>query len=141
MWRTMCKSKIHRATVTDANLHYPGSLTLDRLLMEASDIIPYERVQVVNVNNGARFETYVIEGTPGGGQVCLNGAAARCGEPGDLVIVISYAIMDSHEAIGHVPTVVHVDERNKIRSLVREPEKQTGRGAEAQRDSEVEIGK
>jgi aspartate 1-decarboxylase len=128
MWRTMCKSKIHRATVTDANLHYPGSLTVDKLLMEASDIIAYERVQVVNVNNGARFETYVIEGTPGQGQVCLNGAAARCGEPGDLVIIISYATMDNQEAAGHIPTIVHVDEQNQIREVVKEPEPAVEKG-------------
>jgi aspartate 1-decarboxylase len=126
MWRTMCKSKVHRATVTDADLNYPGSLTVDRLLMEASDIIPYERVQVVNVNNGARFETYVIEGAPGEGQICLNGAAARCGEPGDLVIVISYAIMTNEDALRHLPTVVHVDNRNRITEVVREPEQAAG---------------
>lgn len=112
MWRSMCKSKIHRATVTAAELHYPGSLTIDEDLMDAADIVPYERVQVVNINNGARFETYAITGERGRGEICLNGAAARLGQPGDLVIIISYVMMEDREARGHEPLVVHVDQRN-----------------------------
>jgi aspartate 1-decarboxylase len=114
MWRVMCKSKIHRATITDANLHYPGSLTIDRDLMAAADLLPSEQVHVVNVNNGARFETYVIEGQAGSGEMCLNGAAARLGQPGDLVIVISYALMEESEARRHEPTVVLVDNQNRL---------------------------
>ena len=113
MWRMMCKSKIHRATVTDANLHYPGSLTVDPVLLKAADILPSEQVQVVNISNGARFETYVIEGAPGAGEICLNGAAARLGQPGDTVIIISYALMEDSQARCYSPTVVLVDEKNR----------------------------
>ena len=94
MFLTMFKSKIHRATVTEANLNYMGSITIDEALMEAAGIMPNEKVQVVNNNNGARFETYVIKGTRDSGVICLNGAAARLAQPGDVVIIISYAIMD-----------------------------------------------
>ena len=111
--RTMLKSKIHRATVTDADLNYVGSITLDRDLLEAADIRPYEHVHVVNISNGARFETYAIEGPPGRGDVCLNGAAARLAHPGDLVIVLSYAAFDEAELDGYAPVVVHVDEANR----------------------------
>ncbi len=97
MRRTLCKSKIHRATLTGADLHYEGSLTVDRELMDAADLLPFEKVQVVNVNNGARLETYVIEGARGSGTVQLNGAAARLGMPGDLVIVISYGEYEDAE--------------------------------------------
>ncbi|MFB3904828.1 MAG: aspartate 1-decarboxylase [Acidobacteriota bacterium] len=114
MWRTMCKSKIHRATVTDANLNYPGSLTVDTDLLAAADILPFEQVQVVNVSNGARFETYVIEGDARSGQMCLNGAAARLGHPGDTVIVISYALMEDAQARRHTPIIVYVDGKNRI---------------------------
>jgi len=114
MWRMMCKSKIHRATITDANLQYPGSLTVDRELLAAADILPFEQVHVVNVSNGARLETYVIEGDPGSGQMCLNGAAARLGHAGDTVIVISYSLMEDAQARRHTPTIVHVDAQNKI---------------------------
>lgn len=114
MYRTMCKSKIHRATITDANLHYEGSVTIDSDLMEAADILPYEKVQIVNINNGARLETYAIEGKPGEGEICLNGAAARLGAPGDKVIIISYATVEDAEARQWVPRKVHVDERNKM---------------------------
>jgi len=110
----MCKSKIHRATITEANLNYPGSLTVDLSLLKAADILPFEQVQVVNVSNGRRFETYVIEGEAGSGEMCLNGAAARLGHPGDTVIVISYALMEDSQARCHTPAVVHVDARNKI---------------------------
>ena len=109
----MCKSKIHRATITDANLNYTGSLTVDSDLLRAADILPFEQVQVVNVSNGARFETYVIEGKAGSGEVCLNGAAARLGHPGDTVIIISYAFMEDSKAHCHTPVVVHVDPANR----------------------------
>lgn len=111
--RTMMKSKIHRATVTDADLNYVGSITIDTDLMEAADILPYEQVAVVNINNGERFETYTIEGAAGGGDICLNGAAARLAQPGDLIIVISYAQYDEAELRGYEPTVVHVDRDNR----------------------------
>ncbi|NPV74212.1 MAG: aspartate 1-decarboxylase [Pelotomaculum sp.] len=114
MFLTMLKSKIHRATVTESNLNYMGSITIDEELMEAADILPNEKVQVVNNNNGARFETYVIKGPRGSGVICLNGAAARLVQPGDLVIIISYAIMDAGEARTYRPAVVMVDGRNKI---------------------------
>ena len=111
--RTMMKSKIHRATVTDANLNYVGSITVDTDLLQAADILPYEQVFVLNINTGARFETYAIEGPAGGGDICLNGAAARLAQPGDLVIVLTYAQYDEAEARGFEPTVVHVDASNR----------------------------
>lgn len=114
MQRTMCKSKIHRAIVTEANLLYHGSITIDRRLMEEADIYPFERVQVANLNNGERFETYVIEGPEDSGVICLNGAAARCVEPGDPILIMSYAVLDDKEARMIQPKVVHVDERNRI---------------------------
>ena len=114
MRRELFKSKIHRATVTDANLNYEGSVTIDEDLMTAADLLPHERVQVVNVNNGARFETYVLPGDAGTDVVCLNGAAARLGEIGDRVIIISYAHFDEAEAAAHQPRVVTVDESNRI---------------------------
>lgn len=110
--RTMMKSKIHRATVTDANLNYVGSITIDTDLLEAADIQPYEHVHVVNINNGARLETYAIEGPRGSGAICLNGAAARLAQPGDLVIIITYAQYLEEDCRGYEPTVVHVDENN-----------------------------
>ncbi len=113
MRRRMMKSKVHRATVTDANLHYVGSITVDRDLMEAADLLEYEQVAVVDVDNGARLETYVIEGERGSGAICLNGAAARLVSPGDRVIIISYAEYDEAELEGYSPTVVHVDRRNQ----------------------------
>lgn len=117
MRRIMFKSKVHRATITDANLHYEGSLTLDQQLMEAADMLPYEQVSVLNINNGERFETYVIPGERGSGMVCLNGAAARKGQVGDRVIILTYAEMSDEEARHHQPTVVLVDERNAIVEL------------------------
>ncbi len=114
MFLTMFKSKIHRATVTEANLNYMGSITIDEALIEAAGIMPNEKVQVVNNNNGARFETYVIKGPRDSGVICLNGAAARLVHPGDVVIIISYAIMDSNEARSYSPIVVMVDGGNKI---------------------------
>lgn len=112
MRRRMMKSKIHRATVTDADLHYVGSITLDRRLMEAADLLEHEQVAVVDLDNGARLETYVIAGEPGSGDVCLNGAAARLVSPGDRVIVISYADYDDAELHRYAPLVVHVDSAN-----------------------------
>ena len=114
MLRTMCKSKIHRATVTGADLNYIGSITIDPELMEAADLLEYEQVAVVNVNNGARFETYVIPGERGRGEICLNGAAARMVHPGDKVIVISYAQYDEAEMEGYRPRFIFVDEQNRI---------------------------
>lgn len=114
MKRIMCKSKVHRATVTDADLNYEGSITLDPLLLEAADIREYEQVQVVNINNGARFETYAIVGVPGSGDVVLNGAAARLVQPGDRVIIISYATYDDVELETYEPRLVFVDEANRI---------------------------
>jgi aspartate 1-decarboxylase len=110
--RRMLKSKIHRAVVTDANLHYVGSITIDPDLLAAADILEYEQVAVVDIDNGARFETYAIAGRPGSGDMCLNGAAARLVSPGDRVIVISYADYDQGELEHHEPVVVHVDAAN-----------------------------
>lgn len=117
MRRTMCKSKIHRATVRDANLDYEGSITLDPVLMEAADLLPYEQVHVVNINNGARFETYTIVGARGSGDVTLNGAAARLVQPGDKVIVISYGVYDEAELESFEPKLVFVDADNRIVSI------------------------
>jgi aspartate 1-decarboxylase len=114
MQRHLMKSKIHRATITSADLDYEGSLTVDQDLLDAADLIKGEEVQVVNLNNGERFSTYVIPGLRGSGVVQLNGAAARLGLPGDLVILISYGVFTAEEAAGHVPRVVFVDERNRI---------------------------
>jgi aspartate 1-decarboxylase len=111
--RTMMKSKIHRASVTDANLNYRGSITIDRDLMDAADLLEYEKVQVANIDTGARFTTYVIEGERGSGTLCLNGAAARLAHVGDKVIVISYGIYDAGELADHRPRIVHVDENNR----------------------------
>lgn len=114
MMRTMFKSKIHRATVTEANLNYVGSITIDSDLLKAADILEYEQVAVVNINNGERFETYTIAGPAGSGIICLNGAAARKAQPGDLVIIITYAQMNEAELANHRPTVVQVDASNRI---------------------------
>lgn len=113
MRRRMLKSKIHRAVVTDANLHYVGSITIDPDLLAAADILEHEQVAVVDIDNGARFETYAIAGRPGSGDMCLNGAAARLVSPGDRVIVISYADYDQGELEHHEPVVVHVDAANR----------------------------
>lgn len=112
--RTMLKSKIHRAKVTDANLHYEGSITIDPVLMEAADILPFEQVHVVDIDNGARFETYTIEGERGSGVICLNGAAARLVQKGDLVIIISYTTIAEDEASNVQPKIVKVDAENRI---------------------------
>jgi aspartate 1-decarboxylase len=115
----MFKSKIHRATVTEANLNYMGSITIDEALLEAAGILPNEKIQVVNNNNGSRFETYVIKGERDSGMICLNGAAARLVQPGDTVIIIAYALLDSREARTFSPTIVMVDGSNKISELRR----------------------
>jgi aspartate 1-decarboxylase len=117
MYRTMFKSKIHRATVTKADLHYVGSITIDADLMDAADLLPGEQVAVVDVTNGARLETYVISGERGSGVIGINGAAAHLVAPGDLVIIISYATMPDAEARSFEPRVVLVDEANQITHL------------------------
>lgn len=114
MFRILCKSKIHRATVTDANLNYEGSLTLDPILMEAAGLVPFEQVHVLNLNNGARFETYLIEGERGSGTVCVNGAAARLVQVGDPIIVLAYALVPEEELLQFEARVVFVDEKNEI---------------------------
>jgi aspartate 1-decarboxylase len=121
MMRTMMKSKIHRATVTQADLHYVGSVTLDPVLMEAADLLEGEQVAIVDVSNGARLETYVIPGERGSGVVGINGAAAHLVRPGDLVIIISYAMLPDVEARALEPRIVHVDERNRILKLGNDP--------------------
>ena len=113
MRRTMMKSKIHRATVTAADLSYVGSITIDRALMDDADLLPYEQVHVLDIDNGARFETYVIEGAPDSGEICINGAAARLVQPGDRVIVISYGTYEAEELGDFEPRTVHVTEENK----------------------------
>lgn len=114
MLRYMLKSKIHRAVVSEANLNYVGSITIDEELLEAADIIENEKVTIVNINNGARFETYVITGERGSGAMCLNGAAARLVEPGDKIIIITYTIVDDREMADYQPRVVFVDDSNRI---------------------------
>ncbi|WP_040951148.1 aspartate 1-decarboxylase [Gorillibacterium massiliense] len=113
MFRTMMKSKLHRATVTEANLNYVGSITIDEDLLDLADLYPNEKVQIVNNNNGARLETYIIPGPRGSGVICLNGAAARLVQPGDTVIIISYAVLSDEEARTHKPTVVILDGANR----------------------------
>lgn len=120
MFRTMMKSKLHRATVTEANLNYVGSITIDEDLMDAADLLANEKVQIVNNNNGARFETYVITGQRGSGVICLNGAAARMVQPGDQVIIISYAVMSNEEAKAYKPIVTILDAENKPVKLLNE---------------------
>lgn len=110
----MLKSKIHRATVTDANLDYEGSITIDEVLMKAADIIPFEQVKIYNISNGNRFETYAIMGERGSGAICLNGAAARKAHRGDLLIIATYVSMDEEELKGFSPKLVLVDEKNRI---------------------------
>jgi len=114
MQRIMLKSKIHRATVTGADLHYEGSVTIDRDLMDAADIVSYEKVAVWNVTNGNRLETYAIEGQRGSGVICLNGAAARLMAPKDLVIIASFVNMENAEAIKYEPKLIFVDEENRM---------------------------
>jgi aspartate 1-decarboxylase len=125
MQLTMLKAKIHRATITEADLHYEGSFTIDEDLLEEAGILPYEKVSVVNINNGERFETYAICGERGKRTFCLNGAAARKGQPGDKVIIIAYATMSEDEAKAHKPNIILVDENNNIsgKSNSTEPHK------------------
>lgn len=120
MLRTFLHAKIHSARVTDAQLHYRGSITIDEDLLKASGIMPLELVQVVNINTGARFETYVITGEAGSGTICLNGAAARLAQPGDKVIIMAYGQMDAQEAARHQATIVHVDENNRPVEIVKQ---------------------
>ncbi len=116
MYIEVCKSKIHKVTVTDANLHYVGSITIDEDLMDAANLIENEKVQVVNINNGERLETYVIKGERGSGTICMNGAAARKAAVGDLVIIISYAMMDFEEAKSFKPSIIFPEtETNRLR--------------------------
>ena len=112
--RTMMKSKIHRARVTQVDLDYEGSITIDRALMEASDILPFERVEVLNINNGARFSTYAIEGVANSGIIGINGAAARLVAKGDIVLILSYCQVPDDEAINMIPNIVRVDSQNRI---------------------------
>ncbi|OJX80705.1 MULTISPECIES: aspartate 1-decarboxylase [unclassified Leifsonia] len=121
MLRTMFTSKIHRATVTHADLHYVGSLTVDQDLLDAADLLPGQQVSVVDIANGSRFETYLIPGERGSGVIGVNGAAAHLAHVGDLVIVMAYGQMDDTEARSYVPRVVHVDERNRIVALGSDP--------------------
>ncbi|WP_250031494.1 aspartate 1-decarboxylase [Paractinoplanes maris] len=121
MFRTMLKSKIHRATVTQADLHYVGSVTIDVDLLEAADLIPGEQVAIVDVTNGARLETYVIAGERGSGVIGINGAAAHLVHPGDLVILIAYGQLEDAEARAYQPRIVHVDAANKIIELGADP--------------------
>ncbi len=123
--RTMMKSKIHRARVTEANINYEGSITIDKKLMQAADILPYEQVHVLNVNNGARFTTYAIEGEAGSGVICLNGAAARLAVIGDIVIIITYDQIPEEQLKNYHPKVVHVNQNNEM--VTRLDEKVFGR--------------
>lgn len=118
MFRTMMNGKIHRATVTEANLNYVGSITIDADLLDAVGMVANEKVQIVNNNNGARLETYIIPGERGSGTICLNGAAARLVQKGDIVIIISYALVLNEEVANHQPKVAIMDENNKIRTLL-----------------------
>jgi len=118
MFRTMMKSKLHRAIVTEADLRYVGSITIDATLMAAADILPNEKVQIVNNNNGARLETYVIPGEKDSGVICLNGAAARLVQVGDEIIIISYAMVTNEEAKEHSPKVIFVDRQNRLTETI-----------------------
>lgn len=120
MFRTMMKAKIHKARVTEANLNYVGSITIDRDLLEATDILPHEQVQIVNNNNGARFETYVIPGERGSGVICLNGAAARLVQVNDTIIIISYGLITNEELTTFKPKVALVNEQNQIINMLEQ---------------------
>lgn len=120
MLRTFLKSKLHRVTITEAELHYQGSVTIDRDLMDAADLRAYEQVQIVNVNNGQRLETYVIEGERGSGVICLNGPAARRGQAGDVIMIMSYVVLSESELENYEPRTVFVDENNKITQVKSE---------------------
>ncbi|MFC5603280.1 aspartate 1-decarboxylase [Sporosarcina koreensis] len=120
MFRMMMNSKLHRATVTEANLNYVGSVTIDSDLLDAAGMLPNEKVHIVNNNNGARFETYIIAGERGSGVICVNGAAARLVQKGDIVIIISYVYVTEEEARTHQPTVLLMDEQNGIKDIIKE---------------------
>ncbi|KAB7672954.1 aspartate 1-decarboxylase [Bacillus sp. B1-b2] len=120
MYRTMMNGKIHRATVTEANLNYVGSITIDEDILDAVGMVPNEKVQIVNNNNGARLETYIIPGERGTGTICLNGAAARHVQVGDIVIIISYCMISNEELSKHQPKVAIMDENNRIKSLLHQ---------------------
>jgi len=123
MFRTMMNGKIHRATVTEANLNYVGSITIDSDILEKVGMLPNEKVQIVNNNNGARFETYIIEGEKGSGVICVNGAAARLVQPGDIVIIISYALVPEEKVRSHQPKIALMTKDNKISDMIHyEPE-------------------
>lgn len=122
MIRTMMNCKIHRARVTESNLNYVGSITIDQDILDAVDILPNEKVAIVNNNNGARFETYVIAGKRGGGQICLNGAASRLVEVGDVVIIMTYVQLDENELLTHSPKVAVMNENNEIEQMITEKE-------------------
>ncbi|HDT8625930.1 TPA: aspartate 1-decarboxylase [Listeria monocytogenes] len=125
MFRTMMNGKIHRATVTEANLNYVGSITIDSAILEAVDMLPNEKVQIVNNNNGARIETYIIPGEPGSSVICLNGAAARHVQVGDVVIIMSYGMFTDEEAKTHEPKIVVLDEKNHIEMILPEEKAHT----------------
>ena len=116
MKRIMLKGKIHRSTITDTSVDYEGSITIDSLLLEAANILPYEQVHVVDINNGSRFETYTIKGEPGSGKICVNGAAARLVSKGDKVIILAYAVVEDEKALDWNPDIVLVDSKNRIKS-------------------------
>ncbi|MCU4185540.1 aspartate 1-decarboxylase [Acidiferrimicrobium sp. IK] len=137
MYRSMLKSKIHRATVTHADLHYVGSLTVSADLMEAADLLPGEKVDIVDVDNGSRLTTYVIEGPAGEGTIGINGAAARLVQPGDTVIIISYGEYSPEELAGHRPTVVHVDGANRVVALGVDPARPVPGSADLRGDLKV----
>ncbi|QBD79990.1 aspartate 1-decarboxylase [Ktedonosporobacter rubrisoli] len=139
MLRTMCKGKIHRATVTEANLNYIGSITIDQDLLEAADIYPYEMVQVVNVTNGSRLETYTIPGERGSGVICLNGAAARLNSEGDIVIIMNYGQFTDEEIRSLVPHIVFVDENNCIVEKKEVPLNEMLPGFRAEAHPETEV--
>ncbi len=120
MFRMMMNSKLHRATVTEADLNYVGSITIDSDLLHAAGLLPNEKVHIVNNNNGARFETYIIAGEPGSGVICVNGAAARLVQKGDIVIIISYVYVTNEEASEHQPTVLIMDEKNAVKEIIQE---------------------
>ncbi len=125
---SVCRAKIHRARVTAAELHYQGSITIDSELLAAAGINRWEEVQIVNLNNGARFTTYVIPGKPGSGTICLNGPAARLGQVGDIIIVIAYGLIDEKESHNFHPRIVFVDEKNKITRIAEELEEREYEG-------------
>lgn len=120
MKRIMLKSKIHRAIVTDSNVDYEGSIAVDEVLLETAAILPFEKVEIYNITNGNRFETYAITAPRGSGVISVNGAAAHLAKKGDIVIIASYSLMDEHKAIGHKPILVYVNDKNMVRKVSHE---------------------